>query len=328
MTTINPTERQSTFQRLGVRVDGMTIPDAMSHAGIDFTVGKMPLTAVITPPDVWPIEDHLVDFPGYSVTYRTDNLKPIAPVGNRYHVVQTVEATNLIESMLGGGWEPVFAGLVKKGRAVFMAGRIPFSSPTNEIDPYLCFVNSFDGSSGLKFACTPYRPACTNQIRAIFSRHNVRPVVSLRHTSNIMARAEQARELLGLSAGYYRYLDEQIERLLDLPLTDEIVDKALDIVAPLKPGEPDFVHERRMEKRETLVHNLKTSTTLASGIRSTGWGLYNALTEIEQWSGESTTAKVEAQLGSHVGITPVTFKSDRVLTMLRNESDLRRSALV
>ena len=292
---------------------GMSVPEAMAHAGIDFNVGIVPLKAEVG-------EGNLVDVDGYRLTYRTDTGVGLAPVGNRYTVVQTKEATDLIEAMTGGGWQPEFAGLVNRGRAVFMAGRMDMANLTTEVDPYLCFVNSFDGSSGLKFACTPVRPKCTNQIKSIFNtRQRVRPVVSLRHTSNILGRAETVRDTLGLSTAYYRYLDEQIDRLLNLTLTEERLGQVLDVVAPINDHEGNTLEgyrlDRRLDKRFSIQSHLETSPTIPDDMRKTAWGIYNAMTELEQWgkSTQPTKAQSEQALGRHLGMVPMVVASDRVL---------------
>ncbi len=327
---IKAAERRATWQRLGNDVTGLSVKEAMAKAGIDFTVGMVPLVAAIPSPTGYTTPDgetinEARRVVGYNVTYRNDTGQPIGPVGSRYHVVQTKDATDLIEAMTAGGWQPEFAGLVNKGRAVFMAGRMNMADLSTEVDPYLCFVNSFDGSSGLKFACTPVRPRCTNQIKAIFStRQTVRPVVSLRHTSNVMGRAEMVRDLLGLSQTYYRYLDEQIDRLLNIPLTERRLDEVLNLVAPLVDDSgKDLVgykHDKRLDKRSEITSTLANSETIPDDMRYTAWGIYNAMTEIEQWgkSEMPSLAQADQALGRHLGMVPMVTTSDRVLKTINS----------
>lgn len=320
---IKPEVRQPVFRRLGTNVAGLSVADALAKAGADYEVGIVPLIASVPDPFVSAFAQDEMRVaklvPRKSLTYRLDNGEPIAPVGNRYHVVQTKEVLGLIEAMTGCGWKPEFAGTFNNNSAVFMAGKMDMALGTKEIDPYLCFVNSFDGSTGVKFACTPFRPACTNQIRAIFnSRKRERPVVSLRHTANILKRTETVRELLGLTTAYYRYMDEQIDRLMDTILTDKMLNQALNLVAPIPEGSPDFVVERRNEKRALVVGTLKHSPTIDNRDRDSAWGLYNAITELEQWNRSEfpTVAQSEKMWGNHLGMVPMLNTSDRVLRLL------------
>lgn len=322
MTMIRQEERRPVWRRLGTDVSGLSPAEALAKAGADYEVGIVPLVASVP--------DHLFSgvvgepvnlakpVPRKSLTYRLDNGEPIAPVGSRYHVVQTKEVLSLVEAMTGAGWQPEFAGTFNNNSAVFMAGKMDLALKTREIDPYLCFVNSFDGSTGVKFACTPFRPFCTNQIRAIFGKRTERPVISLRHTTHILKRAETARELLGLTTAYYRYMDEQVDRLLDKVLTEQMLAQALDIVAPVKEDAPDFVRERKEQKRSLVINTLRTSPTIDDRDRDSAWGLYNAVTELEQWNREVFPTQVQAEkmFGNHLGMIPMTNPSDRILRLL------------
>ena len=103
---IQQTERTPTWARLGTSVAGMNISDALAHSKIDFEVAIAPLVANIPVGIETPDGEQLTSperVQGRQITYRADNLKPIAPVGARYHVVQTREAIELIEGMTACG---------------------------------------------------------------------------------------------------------------------------------------------------------------------------------------------------------------------------------
>lgn len=323
---IHSSERLPAWQGCGTNIEGLGIEEGMRAAGIDFRVGIAPLVAAIPSPYGYKTPDgeliHTANaVPGYQVTYREDTGAPIAPVGGRYHVVQTLEAVNMVEVMTLTGWSPVFGGALRGGRSVFMAGVLDVALQTKEVSPYLCFVNSFDGSSGIKFTCTPMRPACTNMVRAIFRKKSARPVVSLRHTSKALTRIDSVREILKLTHSYYRFLDDEIDKLLNTTVTPERMEQVLDVVAPLvdkgKPVE-GRVLEGRIEKRNLVTANLSTSPTIPNSQRGTAWGLYNAVTELEQWGRDvmPTSKQTEQLLGSHLSVVPVRMTSDRVYRVM------------
>lgn len=321
---ITQEQRQTTFSRLGTKVGGLDIPAAMRAANIDFRVGITPMIVsvptIFTTPD-GDIISEAKPLIGHQLTYREDTRQPLAAVGSRYEVIQTTDATMLVEEMTSCGWAPEFAGSLHGGKTVFMAGKLAFDTTTHEIDPYLCFVNSFDGTSGLKFACTPYRPACTNQIKAIFRRSVSRPVVSLRHTQKVLERAEGIREVLGLSVAYYKFLDDSIDRFLNIELSEPRIKEVLNAVIPIPPSPNSEVSERawqnKMDKRRLVMANLEDSPTL-DGIRTTAWGIYNSVTELEQWNRESsiTMNQVESQLGNHIGSVPMTTSGDKAFRVI------------
>lgn len=320
---IRPGERLPLWRRLGFNTEGLSIEEALRVADADYEVGIVPLVASVPDRFLTAVaQDEMRvarPVPRKNLTYRKDTGEPIAPVGARYHVVQTREVISLIEAMTGGGWKPEFTGTFNHGSAVFMVGKLDMALMNHEIDPYLCFVNSFDGSTGVKFVCTPFRIACTNQIRAIYNRSkHARPVVSLRHTTNILKRAETTREVLGLTRAYYQYLDHQIEMLMDMAVSEQLLGQVLDTVAPIAHDAPDYVRERKEAKRAQIVGTLRESPTIDNNLRGTAWGLYNAVTEIEQWGRDQmpTQAQSEKLFGNHLGMVPMTNTSDRVMKLL------------
>lgn len=312
---ITAQHRTPVWQRRGTNIEGMTLEQGLAHARVDYEVGIAELRADIPGAGVERVRN-------YQVTYRLDTREPIAPVGARYHVVQTREAIKVVEAMALGGWTPTFAGSLRGGSAVFMAGRLDVNLVSKEVDPYLCFVNSFDGTSGLKFACTPLRPACTNMVRAVFNtRFRSRPVVSLRHTSNIMSRVDEAATVLRLTQNYYKYLDAEIERLMETELTAPRLGQVLDVVAPLMENGVSLDGRRRevrQEKRDRIVTALQYSNTIPDDLRESAWGMYSALTELEQWGRDElpTDSQADQLFGSHLSITPVRNTSDRVYRVM------------
>jgi phage/plasmid-like protein (TIGR03299 family) len=304
------TERRPSWAYKGTEVAGLSIADALVTAGIDYKVEAVPAFAAIPDVegnfDIRPIRDA-------QHTFRTDTGEVLAQVGGRYHVVQTVEVTNLIEELVGGGWSPQFAGPVRQGRAVFMVGSLPFES-AHGIDPYLAFVNSFDGTTGIRLANTPIRAMCTNAIRRTFAR--ARSSFSLRHTVNVSSRVEEARHALALAGEYYRRLDNDIDRLLKVGIDEKRVDDALKMLFPIDATMTDRQRDNRERQRIDVTTHLNTSTTILDKDRGTAWGLWNAVSEMEQWHTEPTDKNREMLLGAQLGVTAATMKSDRLFRQI------------
>ena len=168
----------------------------------------------------------------------------------------------------------------------------------------------------------PSRKLLASRLRV--STHTVdRMIVELVNVSavEVLKRAETVRELLGLTEAYYKYLDEQIERLCEVTMTSQRINEVLEVVAPLKnvtSDTPAHVIERRQEKRAMVTINLDQSPTIENRLRSTAWGMYNSITEIEQWQRDTlpTKSQSEQMLGNHVGIVPMTTVSDRVYRVM------------
>ena len=67
----------------------------------------------------------------------------------------------------------------------------------DEVDPYICFTNTFDGSGSIKVCSTPVRVVCNNTLNLALS--NAKRTWSTRHVGDIKGKLEEAKETLGLA---------------------------------------------------------------------------------------------------------------------------------
>lgn len=319
MTTVEA--RRPAWARKGVSVVGMSFDEALAAAKIDFDVKATPACASI--PASWhtdgdgntePIDFVTKRIPNRQHTYRTDTLEPLGEVGARYHVVNIKQCRDLVEQIVGGGWEPQFAGPVNGGRAVFIVGKLPFDhSP--EVAPYLALVNSYDGSTGVRLANTPIRPACTNAIRRTFAQ--AQAAVSLRHTAKIDSRVDEVRAALNLSRAYYEHLDREVAALMNVAVDEARMKQTVEMLYDFKPTGDKEADAKRFEavaeRRDVFKAHWATTTTLDDQYRYSAWGMINAVTEMEQWFGKNSASDkyAETLLGTQMGLVPTMTKGDR-----------------
>lgn len=310
-------ERRPAWSKRGVDVSGLTFEDAIVAARIDYEVKSCDAYARIPVNEQTGLAEEFVSrqIAGRKHTYRTDTLEPLGEVGERYHVVQTREARDFVEAVIGGGWQPEFAGGLQGGKAIFIVGRLPFKT-SEEIDPYLAVVNSFDGSTGLRICSTPIRPACTNAIRRTFKEASA--AISLRHTANLSSRVDFVRTALKLTTAYYNRLDDEIEKLIATELDEQRMKMALNMLFEFKPSgdtqADSKAYERNQERRFEFTQHLNSTPTIPKAHRHTAWGFINAVSEREQWfSRNANTPKFEESLlGQHIGLVPAVSKAERI----------------
>ena len=289
-----PENRQSPWRTIGTEISGLSYGDALEEAGIAYEVNNIPLNVRI-PVGSGPMGDSLtVGVEGKRLNYRTDSLDPLGIVGDRYQVTQMRELGTIVESLVGEGWEPLSAGSLRGGAQAWVVGRLPFESKTGDFEANLGIVNSFDGSTALRFVNTPMRPLCCNAIG--YMLRTAKLSFSMRHTSHVMDRMEDARLALNVAVAYNEKLDEEIEYLLGLELPDPgSVQPIIDRLIPPHRVAPDgsVVDEKgkplsersmrsRQNRREGIMSNWLTSETITD-VRHTGWGFLNAVSEWEQW---------------------------------------------
>lgn len=312
MTTPSKT-RIAPWRTIGKDIDGLSYGEALIEAGLDYEVHSCPVEVKI-PVGIDDVVTRRLD--NKKLTYRSDTLDPLGIVGNRYKVTQMRELESVMNTLLGDGWQPISAGSLLHGRQAFMVGRIPFESISGEFDANLGVVNSFDGSTGVRFVTTPLRPRCCNAIGLML--RNAKSTFTLRHTSSILDRITEARQALGLADAYYKAFDEEIEKLLEFemspgtPEVEAVMDKLVPPAFYSKTQQSWFdeqsmnpISERsarmRENKRDGIVRNWLSSDTIQDN-RHTGWGFLNAVNEWEQWvrNAKSVNARAERNLKSQL----------------------------
>ena len=124
---------------------------------------------------------------------------------------------------------------VRGGRRVWLCAKLP--EPINlvgdQVDMFLLFTNSHDGSSSIRVAVTPIRVVCQNTLT--YGLKAARRTWSIRHTSGAKDRLDQAAQALRMT---YKFgdamridaeklvakrvtLEEYLDRLIPLPKPDE-----------------------------------------------------------------------------------------------------------
>ena len=130
------------WQRVGVRLEDnpMTAEEAIERSGLDYPVEKRRLRAVM--------KGRLqIDVPNHFATVRMDNHRNIGVVGNRYEVVQNIDAFRFFDPLVDRN-EAVYetAGVVDGGRAMWLLAKLPgylrIGKRGDEISKYLLLVNS------------------------------------------------------------------------------------------------------------------------------------------------------------------------------------------
>lgn len=190
--------------------DCETAKDVIIKAGLDWNVSKCKLVAKMPP--ALTIEDsdtksflygglEYAELDNFYATYRTDKNIPLGIVKDKYTPVQNVKAFEFFDNAIGFNkaiWQT--AGFFDKGRRVFVSAKLPNNIYVNgdPVENYLVFINSHDGSTGVKILFTPIRIVCQNTLTAAI--RNATNYVSFRHTSSVHSNIDIAKELLDICA--------------------------------------------------------------------------------------------------------------------------------
>ncbi len=259
--------REKPWHGLGTMVEEAPVSaDALRLAGLDWTVRQEP---------VFDGEGRVI--PGYRANVRDSDGSVLGIVGERYKVVQNADAFSFTDDLIGGGVRYETAGSLREGRQIWLLAKMPERLIAgDEVEPYLCFINSHDGSGGIKVCMTPIRVVCNNTLNLALG--SARRIWTLRHTENVHDRLDEARSCLFRANEYMTGLAEYAERAAKLRLLDEDIKAILNELFP--------VTERSTEREKANAERCRTEFMVCyyapdiEKFRGTAWGVINAASNL------------------------------------------------
>lgn len=115
----------------------------------------------------------------------------------------------------------------------------------DNIEPYLVFSNSHDGSGSIKVAMTPVRVVCQNTLNIALS--NAKRVWSTVHVGNLANRMDEAHNTLFLAQKYMSSLEGEVHRLNKINLSDAKVIEFINMLLPMDDN-PTDIHRRNITR--------------------------------------------------------------------------------
>jgi len=213
--------REEPWHGLGVVLERppATIAEAIELSGLAWRVEREPIAVdrgdAATVDDWW--EPRCEEISGYWANVRQDTRQVLGIVGDRYRIVQNVEAFQFVDQLIGSAMHFETAGSLHDGRKVWVLARLPQHIEIGG-DPVRCYVllmNSHDGSTAVVAASTPVRVVCQNTLNWGLERAHQR--YSIRHTDKIREHVHQARQVLEISVDYYEQFKHTGDQLASQP---------------------------------------------------------------------------------------------------------------
>lgn len=240
--------------------------------------------------------------PNAFATYRTDKNIPLGLVKSKYEVVQNMDAFNFFDDAIGVDkaiWQN--AGMFGYGHKIFVTAKLPITTKVgnDEIENYLVFSNSHDGSSSVTIMFTPIRVVCTNMLNSAIK--NADSYIRIRHTESARERLNRGAEILRIACEHAKDAKQLYDALLTIKMSDEQVLEYLSKLqltdkeyAALMEYDPDGGFKRLIGREYLCLEKTKISVRKANQIQNmfeyymdgigqqhiggTAWGAYNAVT--------------------------------------------------
>ncbi len=278
-------QRISPFDSLGTDVkEAPHAEEALTLAGLDFTVEKAPLFAQVgenyfaKDPILRPLEN------SYTLV-RQDTLEPFScKVTDRYVPFQNHDVIGFLDTLADLGCTFSQGGSYKGGARCWMTmtppeGTLYRDEGLGAFDSKILAVWTHDGSGAVRFIPVVTDLFCTNQLSGLLKqKHNV---FVARHTASLEGKVQQAREAMGVQLAYF---DDFLADQARLDAIDVNMYEILDVLFPMREPNGEPIREgakltKRSNARSTIhqIHNARPENNLSA------WGVVSAINEYESW---------------------------------------------
>jgi phage/plasmid-like protein (TIGR03299 family) len=236
----------------------------------------------------------------------------LSVVSNDYELVTPRQVVNAWDSAVTRPVETI--GALGKGETLFISTKLPTLDVNgDEIENYLLAASPMTGNDAIWIRVTPVRVVCQNTLIASASDSTEKHRVI--HDRRAEDRLKQWLEHVYTKAvAKAETMNRAFRAMAATPVTKEDQSNVLEMVytmpaMPRRLEMPQEVYIERAAKHEYDVRRMqdKRAATLelfegrglgstSSAARGTAWGLYNAVVELEDYSGRQTTATKESAI--------------------------------
>lgn len=236
--------REKPWHGLGVEVsEAPNSEDALRFAGLDWNVRQE---------NVFNSRGGIIK--GFKANVRDSDDSVLGVVGDRYKVVQN-----------------------RDGKQIWLLAKLPEQQIAGDaVEPYLCFTNAHDGSSGVRVCMTPVRVVCNNTLNVALA--TAKRTWSMRHTENVHERLNEARDCLFRAEDYMDGLAQYADMAANKTVQDDEIREILNELFP--------VTDKTSEREKATIDKIKDEFMICyfapdiRRFRGTAWGAINAISDL------------------------------------------------
>jgi len=262
--------RVAPWHGLGICVEeALSSEDALKESGLDWNVVQRPIMTSTYDP-----------IQGYKANIRDTDNRILGVVTDRYKVVQNHEAFAFTDALLGEGVKYETAGSLHEGKKVWMLAKLPdkYIIEGEQIEPYLIFSNTHDGSGSIKVCMTPIRVVCQNTLNlAINSAKRMWTTI---HVGNLSRKMDEAHCTLSLAHDYMGKLGAEFHRLNKIKLSDTKVMEYVEMLLPMDE-QPTDIHRKNITR---VREDMKTRYFDAPDLKHVGKTAYRFVCAVSDFA--------------------------------------------
>jgi len=237
--------------------------------------------------------------PKYMATVRgdlplSDPNRHLGIVGEKYQVVQNVQAFSFMDEIMGNDAWYTSAGILGHGEEIFIVAQIDgtFCVKDDLFEQYLTLTNGHTGKHALRCYASPVRVVCRNTLN--MSLRNISAGVVLRHTKNIRQRLLDAVEVLGLVQDSFQ---ETQELFLALASKNAASTQFEQFISQLFPVYGENPNVKTLEHWEAVSVLFDADTNSTPGIQHTWYSAAQAAIEYVDHTIPMKNREVESLFG-------------------------------
>ncbi len=243
--------------------------NALKLSRLDWNVVQRPI-----------MTDDLMPIPGYKANVRDMDNRVLGVVTDRYRVVQNSEAFAFTDALLGEGVRYETAGSLQDGKKIWLLAKLPekYIIEGEQIEPYLVFSNSHDGSGAIKVAMTPIRVVCQNTLN--LALNSAKRIWSTVHVGDLSAKMDEAYSTLQLAEKYMTNLGNEFSKLSRIKLNDNKVLEYIEMLLPMDE-QPTDIHRKNIER---IREDLKNRYFKAPDLEHVGRNAYRFMCAVSDFA--------------------------------------------
>jgi phage/plasmid-like protein (TIGR03299 family) len=285
--------REVPWMKIGrIEAQPKTAKEAAELSGLNFTVSLRDVGIIIsddTDPTymkVFPNSAHIGKF--WKISNRKavvadDNGDFMGFVSNTaYHSLQYGEAFDFMDAL---GQPYVAAGALRGRRQGFMVVKPAIEAMViGGEDPHDVFAilrTSHDCSRAVEVSVMMLRGRCMNQLTLRSFSKDATYRWSIKHTSTMKAKLEEAQASLKNIGLYVKRFEQLAEQLSEKTVSPAKAREVLKIVIPRPAGKTEKIQLQWEDRLATIMSLWQSSPTVAYA--GTAWGLVNAVSEYMDW---------------------------------------------
>jgi len=262
--------REAPWHGLGVCVESaLSSKEALEASGLDWSVVQRPIMTSSYEP-----------IPGYKANIRKSDNKVLGVVSDRYKVVQNHDAFAFTDALLGEGVRYETAGSLCDGKRIWLLAKLPeqYTIMDEQVEPYLVFSNSHDGSGSIKVCMTPVRVVCQNTLNLALS--SAKRMWSSVHVGDLAHKMDEAHNTLLLAGKYMNGISGEFEKMTRIRLSDGKVDSFVEMLIPMGDN-PTEIHRKNID---TIREDLKTRYYDAPDLQHIGKNAYRFICAVSDFA--------------------------------------------